>query len=215
MIEAHPNSKIGNARSTLATLRARVQPLEEQLKGHKAERLQKQTLVERATLDTPAIELATAEARLRLLERSIARETNELAPLLQQLQTAERELALLEADAEHKLAAFPEFQDALNPDLMTYSVSRWVELLRDVRTSIQQLTEAPLTPGARYEPIVSVTYRLLQPGEELPARGPSLHERQRLHAIEQDRALARAVAAGLVAFTHEPVTGLRHEGGQT
>lgn len=209
MIEdIHPSSKIGIARAQLETLRGRIRPLEEHLKAHKAERLQKQTLVERATLDTPPIEVATAESRIRLLDKAMAREAGELTPLLQQLQTAERHLAELEWNAEMALAALPDLQDVRNLDLSTVGVARWVEQLRDVRNQLQSLTEAPLVPAARYVPIVSVSFRLMQPGEELPARGPSFVERQRLLAIEQDRAAARAVAAGIERFTHEPVVGV-------
>lgn len=200
MIEdIHPNSKIGTARSQLETLRGRVQPLEEQLKTHKAERLQKQTLVERATLDTPAIEVATAESRIRLLDKGIARQTDELTPLLQQLQTAERDLALLEGDAEYKRDVFPELQDALNPDLSHYSIARWMELLRDGRKAVQELTEAPLALGVRYEPVVTVSFRLMGPGEELEKRGHSASERRHLASVEQQRAMERSIAAGVLA----------------
>ncbi len=55
MIDTHPESKIGQARSRLEAVRGQIQPLDEQLKAHKTERLQKQTLVERATLGKETI----------------------------------------------------------------------------------------------------------------------------------------------------------------
>jgi len=196
MIEdIHPQSKIGTARSKLAALRSRVQPLEERLTAHKAERLQKQTLVERATLDTPPIEVAMAESRIRLLEQAIARETNELAPLVQQLQTAERDLAALEQNAAHKIEWLAEIQNVLSREVHAFGVGRWVSELQATRTALHDLTEAPLPTGARWAPVVDVAFQLLQPGEELPARGSSPRELRQLAWEEEKRRVDQQLVA--------------------
>ncbi len=217
MIEdVHQNSRIGQARSKLAALQAQLPPLQERLAVLRSERAEKQAIVDGATLDTPPIEVAMAESRIRLLDKAIARAADELAPLSPQLGQAEHELAMLEGDAEYKLAVFPELQDALNPDLSHYSIACWMDLLRDGRKAVQELTEAPLAPGVRYERVVSVSvsFRLMQLGEEVEKRGPSASERRHLAGIEQTRELERQISAGVVAFTHEPVIGLGREGVQ-
>jgi hypothetical protein len=211
--DIHPNSKLGQARSMLEAVRGQIQPIEEQLKAHKTERLQKQTLVERATLDTPPIEVAMAESRLRLLSKAIARETNELTPLVQQLQAAERELSQMESALADKLLWLPDLQDALVMDVQTMSVARWMEQLRDVRNQLQALIEAP--GGARYEPVVTVSFRRLEPGEALPTVRHSAWEQRRQASIEQIRDMGRSIVAGREGFTHEPVIGLGREGGAT
>ena len=198
MIEdIHPQSKIGTARSKLAALRSRAQPLEERLTAHKAERLQKQTLVERATLDTPPIEVAMAESRIRLLEQAITRETNELAPLVQQRQTAERDLAALEHDLEDKHMWLPDLQDVQVNDLQLLTIAGWMERLRALKQALQALAGEPLD-GARYEPVVTVSWALLQPGEELPTLRLSAFEQRRQASVAAQHAADRQPVAELV-----------------
>ncbi len=192
--DIHPQSKIGTARSKLAALRSRAQPLEERLTAHKAERLQKQTLVERATLDTPPIEVAMAESRIRLLEKAIARETDERAPLVQELQTAERDLAALERDLEDTRMWLPDLHDVHVNDLQMLTIAGWMGRLRAVKQTLQALAGEPLD-GARYEPVVTVSWVLLQPGEELPARGPSPRALRQLAWEEEKRRVDQQLVA--------------------
>lgn len=131
---------IGRAAAALAELDAEIAPIQRKMDELRAERDERQAVLDAATLDDDPLTLAAAQIRRDLLTKAITALAQELDPRLKRAQRDREEHDKLVRTADEQRRDLMALADLNDPHTQQLTVGHWQTRQRFSRDYLKQLT---------------------------------------------------------------------------